>query len=135
MLPGRKLSPDHLLRALQHRWWMLALPIFVCTFGALLVSRFLPNKYQSETLIQIVPQRVPDSYVRSTVTTDLEERLKSISQQIKSRARIEDMITRLDLYTAERKAMPMEDVVGLMRGAAGDRGRPARPRPARLHRP
>ena len=76
MLPGRKFSPDHLLRALQRRWWMLALPMFVCTFGALLVSRFLPNRYQSETLIQIVPQRVPDSYVRSTVTTDIEERLE-----------------------------------------------------------
>jgi polysaccharide chain length determinant protein (PEP-CTERM system associated) len=127
MLPGRKLSPDYLLRALQRRWWMVALPTFLCAFGALLVSRFLPNQYQSETLIQIVPQRVPDSYVRTTVTTDLEERLKSISQQIKSRARIEELITTLDLYPEQRKAMPMEDVVGIMRQAVvvevGPRGR------------
>ena len=127
MLPGRKLSPDHLLRALQRRWWMLALPVFVCGFGALLVSRFLPNKYQSETLIQIVPQRVPDSYVVSTVTTGLEERLKSISQQIKSRSRLEELITSLDLYGAERQNMPMEDVIALMRNAVeievGPRGR------------
>jgi succinoglycan biosynthesis transport protein ExoP len=127
MLPGRKLSPNHLLRALQRRWWMLALPVFVCGFGALLVSRFLPNTYQSETLIQIVPQRVPDSYVVSTVTTGLEERLKSISQQIKSRGRLEALITSLDLYAAERKNMPMEDVIGRMRDAVvievGPRGR------------
>lgn len=127
MLPGRKLSPDYLLRALRRRWWMVALPTFVCAFGALLVSRFLPNQYQSETLIQIVPQRVPDSYVRTTVTTDLEERLKSISQQIKSRARIEELITTLDLYPEQRKAMPMEDVIGIMRDAVvvevGPRGR------------
>ena len=127
MLPGRKLSPDYLLRALRRRWWMVALPTFVCAFGALLVSRFLPNQYQSETLIQIVPQRVPGDYVRPTVTTDLDERLKSISQQIKSRARIEELVTTLDLYPEQRQVMPMEDVIGIMRDAVvvevGPRGR------------
>jgi polysaccharide chain length determinant protein (PEP-CTERM system associated) len=127
MLPGRKFTPDYILRALQRRWWIVALSTFVCTFTALLVSRVLPNQFQSETLIQIVPQRVPDSYVRSTVTTDLEERLKSISQRIQSRTRVEELITSLDLYPELRKVMPMEDVVGIMRGAivveVGPRGR------------
>ena len=99
----------------------------MCAFGALLVSRFLPNQYQSETLIQIVPQRVPDSYVRSTVTTDLDERLKSISQQIKSRDAPRGADHELDLYPPSAQAMPMEDVVGAdarsHRVEVGPRGR------------
>jgi polysaccharide chain length determinant protein (PEP-CTERM system associated) len=115
MLPGKTFAPDDILRIVKRRRWYLIVPVFVCTFGALMVSRFLPNRYQSDTLIQIVPQRVPDSYVKSTVTTDLDERLKSITQQIMSRTRLEEVITQLDLYADERKTVPMEDLVARLR--------------------
>ena len=115
MLPGRKFTPQDITRILSRRKWHLIIPVFVCTFTALMVSRFLPNRYQTDTLIQIVPQRVPDSYVRTTVTTDLDERLKSITQQIMSRTRLEDIITELNLYADERNKVPMEDLVGRLR--------------------
>jgi polysaccharide chain length determinant protein (PEP-CTERM system associated) len=115
MLPGKKFTSDDIVRILKRRQWYLIAPIFLCTMLALVVSRFLPNRYQSDTLIQIVPQRVPDSYVKTTVTTDLDERLKSITQQIMSRTRLEEMITQLDLYTAERNKVPMEDLVARLR--------------------
>jgi polysaccharide chain length determinant protein (PEP-CTERM system associated) len=115
MLPGKTFAPGDILQILSRRRWYLIIPVFVCTFGALVVSRFLPNRYQSDTLIQIVPQRVPDSYVRSTVTTNLDERLKSITQQIMSRTRLEEVITQLDLYAAERNSVPMEDLVNRLR--------------------
>src|SRR6187549_2765501 len=117
MLPGKTFAPADILQILKRRRWYVIAPLFVCTFGALVVSRFLPNRYQSDTLIQIVPQRVPDSYVKSTVTTDLDERLKSITQQIMSRTRLEEVITQLDLYGEERKTVPMEDLVGRLRDA------------------
>ncbi|MEO5821846.1 MAG: GNVR domain-containing protein [Vicinamibacteraceae bacterium] len=116
MLPGKTFAADDILRIVKRRRWYLITPVFVCAFGALMVSRFLPNRYQSDTLIQIVPQRVPDSYVKSTVTTDLDERLKQITQQIMSRTRLEDVITQLDLFSAERKTVPMEDLVAKLRG-------------------
>jgi polysaccharide chain length determinant protein (PEP-CTERM system associated) len=115
MLPGKTFTPQDILRMLSRRKWHLIVPVFVCAFGALVVSRFLPNRYQSDALIQIVPQRVPDSYVRSTVTTNLDERLKSITQQIMSRTRLEEVITQLDLYTSERNSVPMEDLVERLR--------------------
>jgi polysaccharide chain length determinant protein (PEP-CTERM system associated) len=117
MLPGKKFSPNDILAILSRRKWHVIIPVFVGTFGALIVSRVLPNRYQSDTLIQIVPQRVPDSYVRSTVTTDLDERLKSITQQIMSRTRLEEIITQLDLYPTERNSVPMEDLVVRLREA------------------
>src|SRR5688572_32120058 len=71
----------------------------------------LPNRYQSDTLILVVPQRVPESYVRSTVTTRIEDRLQSISQQVRSRTRLERIIQEFDLYAERRQTEVMQDIV------------------------
>jgi polysaccharide chain length determinant protein (PEP-CTERM system associated) len=115
MLPGRKYSLDDIVRILRRRAWLLALPPVIGLFATLVVSAQLPNLYQSDMLIAIVPQRVPDSFVRSTVTLRTEERLDAISTQVQSRTLIEQMIRELDLYKEERERLPMEDVVQLMR--------------------
>jgi polysaccharide chain length determinant protein (PEP-CTERM system associated) len=115
MLPGKKFSPNDILPALRRGKWYLVVSLFVCSFGAVLVSRFLPNLYRSDTMIQIVPQRVPDSYVRSTVTTEVDDRIKAIEQQVKSRTRLEESILELDLYPEQRRSSPLEDVVAMMR--------------------
>ena len=78
-------------------------------------ARTLPNLYHSETLILVVPQRVPESYVRSTVTTRIEDRLQSITQQILSRTRLERIIQDFNLYADERRTAIMEDIVERMR--------------------
>ena len=76
----------------------------------------LPNVYRSETLILVVPQRVPESYVRSTVTARIEDRLQAISQQILSRTRLEQIVTDFNLYPKERADQElMEDIVERMR--------------------
>ncbi len=62
-----------------------------------------------------MPQRVPESYVRSAVTTRLDERLQAISQQILSRTRLERIIQEFNLYADRRKVDLMEDIVERMR--------------------
>jgi polysaccharide chain length determinant protein (PEP-CTERM system associated) len=115
MLPGKTLTPAAILETLRRRVWLLIVPPIVGLFVALIVSAYLPNLYQSEVLVAIVPQRVPDSFVRSTVTLKAEERLAAIETQVKSRTLIEQMINEYALYSAERAALPMEDVIELMR--------------------
>ncbi len=78
-------------------------------------AHYLPNRYRSESLIIVVPQRVPREFVRSTVTAEVDERLQSISQQIMSRTRLERIILDFNLYPEERKTGIMEDVVQRMR--------------------
>ena len=92
MLPGKSISPQLIIGAVLRRPWLVISPLFVCTFLALLVARAQPELYQADTLIQIVPQRIPDSYVRPTVTTEIEDRLKAIQQQITSRTMLELII-------------------------------------------
>src|SRR6185503_13850315 len=59
----------------------------------------------------------PESYVRSTVTTRIEDRLQSITQQILSRTRLERIIQDFNLYPEARKTAIMEDIVDRMRGS------------------
>ncbi len=115
VLPGKKNKPEDVLWMLWRRKWAVLIPFVVVFAGTLAVSRFIHDRYRSETVILVVPQRVPEDYVRSTVTTKIEDRLRSIQQQILSRTRLELIIRDFNLYPAERARMPMEDVVQVMR--------------------
>src|ERR1051325_2739281 len=115
MIPGKTYTYDDYLRILWRRKWLIILPFLLTSIGTYLVVKRLPNLYRSETTILVVPQRVPDSYVRSTVTAPIEDRLRSISEQILSRSRLQKIITDYGLYIVERANEPMEDVVERMR--------------------
>jgi len=116
VLPGRKYPPDEILRIALRRKWLIVLPFAVGIIGSQFAARRLPHLYRSETLIQVIPQQIPESIVKSTVTARLEERLPSISEQILSRSRLERTITDFDLYPAQRAQDVMEDVIVRMRG-------------------
>ena len=117
MIPGRQYSFETLVEIARRRKWLIVLPAIVIAAAAAVVIQRLPNVYRSETLILVVPQRVPESYVRSTVTARIEDRLQAISQQILSRTRLEQIITDFNLYPRERaQGELMEDIVEDMRG-------------------
>jgi polysaccharide chain length determinant protein (PEP-CTERM system associated) len=115
MLPGKSYSPEDIVRILLRRWWVIGGLLFIGAIGAFVVSHRLIDLYRSETLILVVPQRVPESYVKSTVTGTIEDRLPTISQQILSRSRLERIIVDMNLYAEDRQKMVMEDVVQRMR--------------------
>jgi polysaccharide chain length determinant protein (PEP-CTERM system associated) len=99
------------------RWWIL-LPLFACWFAAWAVSWLLPATYQSEALILIEQQKVPEHYVLSNVSVNLEERLQSITQQILSRTRLEQIVDRYHLYAGQngwRRVLDAGDPVEQMR--------------------
>ena len=116
MIPGKQYTFDTVLQVARRRKWLIILPtLALAAIGAAIVT-YLPNVYKSETLILVVPQRVPESYVRSTVTARIEDRLQSISQQILSRTRLEQIVTDFNLYADERADQElMEDIVERMR--------------------
>lgn len=115
MLPGKKYKPEDFLWIAWTRKWFIILPTVVIAMSVAVWSWTLPDRYRSSTLILVVPQRVPETYVRSTVTATVAERLQTISQQILSRTRLERIIEEFNLYREERQQMIMEDIVTLMR--------------------
>lgn len=116
MIPGKQYSFDTLVQIARRRKWLIVLPaLLIAGAGAAVVHQW-PNSYRSETLILVVPQRVPESYVRSTVTARIEDRLQTISQQIMSRTRLEQIVQDFNLYQKERaEKQLMEDIVERMR--------------------
>ncbi len=115
MLPGKTYSPEDVLKIGWRHRWLIAVPFVLATVATVVGLRFVPNQYRSETLILVVPQRVNENYVRSTVNNRIDERLQSIGQQILSRTRLESIINELSLYQVERQQFPMEDIVARMR--------------------
>src|ERR1044071_6545271 len=93
-----QISLEHYFRLIVHRKWLiLSTCLIVTAITAVAVSR-LPNIYTSETLILVDPQKVPDSYVRATVTGDVRNRLSTLEQQILSATRLQKIIDSLTLY-------------------------------------
>jgi polysaccharide chain length determinant protein (PEP-CTERM system associated) len=116
VLPGKKYKPEDLLEIVWHwRWLILASFVLVTSVTVGVAHFFLPDQYRSQTTILVTPQRVPESYVRSTITNPVQERLLTIQQTIMSRTRLERIIDEFKLYPSERRDLPMEDVVERMR--------------------
>ena len=109
------ISPEHYLRILLHRKWLVLAVFLLVSAGTVVYSLRLPDVYSSETLILVDPQKVPESYVKSTVTGDVRNRLGTLQQQILSTTRLQKIIDTLNLYPAEKKVLPREDVINLMR--------------------
>ena len=81
------------------------------------VSRFLPDRYKSQTLVLVERPSVPEKIVESFDTEDLSQRLSSMQQQILSRSRLEPIITQFGLYSSDVNKIPMEDLVGRLQKA------------------
>ena len=114
MIPGSTFKVEDVLK-IAKRWPQVILPFLVISLGTFVVVRRLPDRYRSETLILVVPQRVPESYVRATVTTRIQDRLQSMNHEIMSRTRLEPVIREFNLYPGLVKAGLMEDVIDRMR--------------------
>src|SRR5882762_3236206 len=115
MLPGKTYTPEDILRIAIRRAWLIVIPLVLGSATGYAIGSYLPNRYRSETLIMIVPQQIPDSYVKSTVSAKIEDRLATLSSQILTRSRLERIILDLNLYVSLRRTLPMEDVVERMR--------------------
>ena len=83
--------------ASHYRWLLIACAVS-CWIVGLAISRVLPAKYQSETVILVEQPKVLTQYVPPNVAIDLQQRLQSLTQQILSRTRLTQIIDRFGLY-------------------------------------
>jgi succinoglycan biosynthesis transport protein ExoP len=82
----------------RRRRWYILLPLFACWAIACAGSWLVPSTFQSDALILVEQQKVPEQYVVPNVTVSLQDRLQSMTQQILSRTRLESVIDRFHLY-------------------------------------
>lgn len=100
---------------LRRRIWYLIIPGILFSAGAYVVSRYLPARYTSETVVLVQEQRVPENYVKPVVAGDPNERLATMKEQILSRTRLQQIINKFSLYKADIGQKSMEDLVARLR--------------------
>jgi polysaccharide chain length determinant protein (PEP-CTERM system associated) len=82
--------------------------------SALAFAHYLPDLFQSNAVV-LVERQVSESFVRPTVTGELDSRLHVIKQEILSRVRLTELIDRFNLYPELRQQQGMEAVIDQMR--------------------
>jgi polysaccharide chain length determinant protein (PEP-CTERM system associated) len=91
------------------------IPLVLALAGTLVYLASTPRWYRSSALVLVMPQKISPDYVKATVTSGVEERLASISQEILSQTRLEQVIREFKLYPSQVKSKPMEVIVESMR--------------------
>ena len=110
-----QLQLEDYIEIIIRRKWFVIIPFSISIIGVIVALLIMHPMYKSSTLILVEPQKVPESYVKATVTEEVQERLNTISQQVMSRTRLESVIKEFDLYHGEKDKMGSEEIVELMR--------------------
>ena len=101
-----------ILRRRKKGFLITFLLIFLAATG---VAFVLPPIYLSQSTILVEAQQIPDDYVKSTITSYVEERLQGITQRIMSRTRLMEIMNQFNLYPEMRDRYTTEDILEKMR--------------------
>lgn len=108
--------PEYLIEITVRRKWYLIIPLAIAMIIGIYLSITLPKVYRASTLILVQPQKVPANYVRSIVTSSVEARLRTISEQIMSITNVERIIRNFNLFSEPQyKDMYWEDKINRVR--------------------
>jgi polysaccharide biosynthesis transport protein len=99
----------------KYKWQCLVGTLAQTLLFTVIIAR-LPNIYQATTTILVDPQQVPEKYVSAALSSDTYARLNTITQQVLSRSRLQEIINKLNLYLDRRSSLSPEELVEEMRG-------------------
>jgi polysaccharide chain length determinant protein (PEP-CTERM system associated) len=80
----------------RRKWWLVVPLLLGLATGAVIVER-LPRVYQAHTTVLVTPQALPEDFVRSTVTTRVEQAMPTLTVQILSRKYLERVVRELEI--------------------------------------
>ncbi len=108
---------DYYMNLVVRRKWWIIVPVLLSILAGAVYIKITPKSYKANTLILVQAQKVPSSYVKSTVTESLQSRLHTITQQVYSRTNLEKIIKQFDLAdnTDNREEKPTAKIVENLR--------------------
>lgn len=109
-----QIKPDQVFDVIVRRRWLILAPLCISLTIGLAVTLLATKTYMASTLILVQQQSVPTEYVRSVVTSSINQRINTISQQILSRSNLEKIIDQFGLYE-NQPSMYLEDKIAGMR--------------------
>jgi polysaccharide chain length determinant protein (PEP-CTERM system associated) len=100
----------------SRRKWVALLVFGVFFAAAVSTTVSLPDLYRATATVLVETQHVSEEFVRSSVSAELETRIQTIREDVMSRARLGDLIARLDLYPELRaKGVAFDEIIQRMR--------------------
>jgi len=82
--------------AVLRRRRALAIVLFAFIFvAAVSLAFFLPNVWTTQAVILVDPEQVPDAFVKTAAPADRERQVMSLTQQVLSRPRLEEVVSRI----------------------------------------
>ena len=109
-----QIKPSQIIEAVLKYRWLIIISLSVSLTLGLARTILMDRTYESSTLILVQPQEVPSDYVQSVVSSGIESRLNTISQQIMSRSNLEKIIDKFGLYQGNTD-MYLEDKIADLR--------------------
>lgn len=94
----------------KHIWWLI-LPFILTLVPITVIALVLPDVFRSSAVILIENPQVPQNLVPSTVTSIADQRIQAMTQEVTSRARILNLVSKYDLLPEKRDKLPTEDLV------------------------
>ena len=98
----------------RHRAWMLG-PVFAALVISVVVAFLWPDTYVSSAMIRVIPSQVSERMAPQVINAEMSQRVSSMANEILSRTALTNIINSLQLYPRDRKRLPNEDVVEMMR--------------------
>ena len=113
----RELTFADYIAMVRRRWILIVVLTLIGPPLAYGVSKFLPDRYKSQTLVLVQPPNVSQTLVPQFDVTSISQRLASMQSQILSRSRLEPIIRQYQLYPGDVNQKPMEELVGRLQKA------------------
>lgn len=104
---------EYLDVARRRKLWIILLTLGISICIAVVAMR-LPSIYRAETVIQVDPQKVPDSVVPTSVSGTVADRLSTIRQQVMSPTQLAVLAREMDLYPSLRDKVTEQELVSRM---------------------
>ena len=114
-------TPDHSetlkqgIHVLKTHWRSVFLASLFMAIAAIVGIALIPDKYEATTTILVDPQKIPERYVASTVTSDPNAHLNTLTQQVLSASRLQEIVNQLNPYPDLKKRMSREELLDYLR--------------------
>jgi succinoglycan biosynthesis transport protein ExoP len=113
--PQPRFLPRSIVRMLWKQRWVALSIWLVVSLTAYLVVHGLADVYQAEAVILVDSQKIPEKFVASTVQVSVQDSLNSISQQVLTVTRLEQILDKYNLYPGDKKNKTQEELVERLR--------------------
>jgi succinoglycan biosynthesis transport protein ExoP len=106
---------QHYWNVVRRRKFHVLIPLGIVLLLSTTIALSLPAVYRASSTILIEAQEIPQTFVRTTVTGYVEERLQTITQLVLIRSRLLELMGQFNLYEDLRDRYTTEEIVEKMR--------------------